>query len=70
MFQPHVEAAMAHAEAHEQQRVQYLDAVAGKTLQAAEGSARAAKMAAVACLLAAVGSIGQLIVAVIVAAMK
>jgi hypothetical protein len=66
LLNQYVEAEKAHRQAYEQQRVQYLEAVAGQTLRAAEASATAAKIAAVACLVAAAGTIGQLIVAVIV----
>jgi hypothetical protein len=66
----YAENAKAKQRAYERQRLQFSDAVASQTLRAAEGSARAAKMAALACLVAAAGTIGQLIVAVIVAAVK
>jgi hypothetical protein len=47
-----------------------LDVVAGKSVHAAEQSARTAKMAAIAALLAAAASLGQLIVPFIVSAVK
>ena len=65
-----VEAEKARQQAYEQQRVQYLDMLAGKALQAAETSAKAAKLAAMAALLAAASSIGQLIVAGVAVAVK